>query len=96
MSNEAQWCYSVQINRGPVQSIQVRSGLLDLAVYASLAMLEYDASPDGIDLVKIWSPEELVKYNAETNPVVLALGPRVYFHAWDGRTLVQVAPSEGW
>jgi hypothetical protein len=66
--------FSVEINKGPTQTIETRTGLYYLAAAAALAQLEYYATEEGADIVKIWVPDLLPDY-----------GP--YFYAWDGHKI---------
>lgn len=65
--------FCVQINGGPEQILEVRTGVYKLAALASLAILEYE-SHDDYDVVKIWVPR------------LVAVGYGPYFVAWDGST----------
>lgn len=63
--------FHVEINKGPVQIFETKTGQYTLAALASLAMLDFEAHPD-YEVVKIWVPD-LVEGG---------YGP--YFIAWDG------------
>lgn len=68
--------FSVQINRGPTQTIETRSGLYVLAAGAALAMLEYEPLEEGADIVKIWVPDLLPDYG----PMFFAFHEGRIFH----------------
>lgn len=53
--------FYIEINGGPTQTLEVKTGLYELAAMAALALLDYD-SRDGFDVVKIWDPNLLPDY----------------------------------
>lgn len=66
--------FHVEINGGPEQTIETRSGQYVLAAMAALAQLEYkEERPDGKPgaFIKIWVPNLVPQY-----------GP--YYYEWDG------------
>jgi hypothetical protein len=73
--------FCVQINEGPEQVIEVRTGLYHLAALAALALTEYPEAQQEHDIIKIWVPELLPGF-----------GP--YFYAWDGEKLGQYLPDQ--
>lgn len=74
--------FHVQINKGPTQTIETRTGQYGLASLAALANLEYEHSNE-CDFVKIWVPELLPDY-----------GP--YFYAFDGFRFGIADQSQEW
>jgi len=74
--------FHVEINRGPEQIIETKTGRYNLAALTALAMLDYKESNDW-DIVKIWSPDLLPEY-----------GP--YFYAFDGHRLGIPDENERW
>lgn len=69
--------FHVEINNGPTQTIEVRTGKYNLAAMAALALLDYDDERD-FDVVKIWVQDLLPHY-----------GP--YYYGWDGHQIGNVA-----
>ena len=63
--------FFVKINGGPVQTINTKTGIYQLAAATALAMLDYTHSKDRLDIVEIWVDELLPEY-----------GP--YKYAYDG------------
>jgi hypothetical protein len=59
--NEKHPRFLVEINGGPTQPLEVKTGLYELAAMAALATLDYDKRDD-FDVVKIWSPNLLPEY----------------------------------
>lgn len=74
--------FHVQINGGPEQTLEVKTGKYGLAAIASLALLDYVAHDD-YDVVKIWIPELVEEY-----------GP--YFYAWNGFGVGHPHDSRKW
>ena len=73
--------FHVEINRGPTQIIETRTGLYELAAMAALATLNFKPS-EGLDIVKIWVPDLLPDY-----------GP--YFYTWSHRGIGQLVGDDG-
>ena len=73
--------FHVEINRGPTQIIETRTGLYELAAMAALATLNFKPS-EGLDIVKIWVPDLLPDY-----------GP--YFYTWSHRGISQLVGDDG-
>lgn len=81
MTDQQKW--KVQINGGPVQDLETRSGLYILAASSALAMLEYVDNGEDDDIVKVWVPDLVPEY-----------GP--YYYRWDGRQMVHDFSTHSW